>query len=128
VAVGDFNGDSNPDLAVANTGADDVSVLLDGPVGTFSFPHNFDAGAAPASVAGGGGLTSGTRVGGLRLRGCRTESWGHSAVTTEPTWRLDLLGGGCARGAGGVSGLGGERGIGGRGGGAAAGLASVRQR
>jgi len=28
VAVGDFNGDSKPDLAVANSGSHDVSVLL----------------------------------------------------------------------------------------------------
>ena len=30
VAVGDFNGDSDPDLAVANSGSDNVSILLGG--------------------------------------------------------------------------------------------------
>jgi hypothetical protein len=31
VAVGDFNGDGDPDLAVANRGSDNVSVLLNSP-------------------------------------------------------------------------------------------------
>jgi len=55
---------------------------------------------------------------------------GDNAVAAEPTSHLDPLDGGCASGAGDVIGLGGERGeraIGGHGGGAAAGLASVRQ-
>src|SRR6266700_3502923 len=55
VAVGNFNGDSDPDLAVANTGSGDVSVLLGGPGGSFGAATNFSVGnfASPVSVAGG---------------------------------------------------------------------------
>ena len=38
VAVGDFNGDSDPDLAVANVDSDNVSVLLGGAGGSFGAP------------------------------------------------------------------------------------------
>ena len=41
VAVGDFNGDSKPDLAVANELSDNVSVLLGDGVGGFGPPVNF---------------------------------------------------------------------------------------
>jgi hypothetical protein len=51
VAVGDFNGDSDPDLAVANQGSDNVSILLGGAGGSFTDPTNFAVGAAPSSVA-----------------------------------------------------------------------------
>ena len=51
VAVGDFDGDSDPDLAVANTFNDNVSVLLGGAGGSFGGPANFAAGAGPLSVA-----------------------------------------------------------------------------
>jgi VCBS repeat-containing protein len=53
VAVGNFNGDSDPDLAVANTGSGDVSVLLGGPGGSFGAATNFSVGnfASPVSVA-----------------------------------------------------------------------------
>ena len=47
VAVGDFNGDSDPDLAVANYGSDNVSILLGAAGGSFTGPTNFAAGAAP---------------------------------------------------------------------------------
>src|SRR5438034_4107717 len=53
VAVGDFNGDSDPDLAVANAGSDDVSILLGAAGGSFTGPTNFAAGAAPVAVAAG---------------------------------------------------------------------------
>ena len=41
VAVGDFNADGDPDLAVANFRSDNVSVLLGGAGGSFSGPVNF---------------------------------------------------------------------------------------
>src|SRR5438552_3471830 len=44
VAMGDFNGDGHLDLAVANGGSNDVSVLLDNGDGTFTPARNFDAG------------------------------------------------------------------------------------
>jgi hypothetical protein len=56
VAVGDLNGDGKLDLAVANDGANTVSVLLNTTApgaATFTFAANqdFAAGAAPTSVA-----------------------------------------------------------------------------
>jgi hypothetical protein len=57
VAVGDFNGDGVPDIAVANAGnpqiGDDgsVSVLLGNGDGTFQSAHNFVAGKNPLSIA-----------------------------------------------------------------------------
>src|SRR5207249_10317895 len=43
VAVGDFNGDGNPDLAVANAGSNDVSVLVGNGDGTFQAARGFAA-------------------------------------------------------------------------------------
>src|SRR6266852_5282879 len=51
VAVGDFNGDGLPDLAVANALSQDVSVLLGNGDGTFQVAQNFAAGFGPCSVA-----------------------------------------------------------------------------
>jgi hypothetical protein len=56
VSVGDFNGDRKPDLAVANSASDSVSVLLnDGrwatPSGGFAAAQNFDVGSAPLSIS-----------------------------------------------------------------------------
>ena len=51
VAVGDFNADGDPDLAVANVYSDDLSVLLGGPGGSFGAPMNFAAGDGPISIA-----------------------------------------------------------------------------
>ena len=51
LAVGDFNGDQVPDLAVANGGSDSVSVLLANGDGTFRAPVPVCAGSGPASVA-----------------------------------------------------------------------------
>jgi VCBS repeat-containing protein len=51
VAVGDFDGDSDPDLAVANDFSDDVSVLLGDGQGGFGGPTDFAAGDGPFSVA-----------------------------------------------------------------------------
>ena len=51
VAVGDFNGDGQPDLAVANYFSDNVSVLLGNGDGTFQAAVNFAAGTSSCSVA-----------------------------------------------------------------------------
>jgi hypothetical protein len=51
VAVGDFNGDSDPDLAVVNPGSQDVSVLLGQPGASFAAPANVAAGDFPFEVA-----------------------------------------------------------------------------
>jgi predicted NUDIX family NTP pyrophosphohydrolase len=51
VAVGDFDADSDPDLAVAKQFSDNVSVLLGGAAGTFGAKTDFAAGDRPFSVA-----------------------------------------------------------------------------
>ena len=56
VAVGDFNGDGKPDLAIVNSGSDSVSVLLNTtPTGAtipnFAPQQTFDAGANPWPIA-----------------------------------------------------------------------------
>jgi len=53
VAVGDFNADGRPDLAVANQGSSNVSILLGngGGGGTFQAAVNYAAGSGPVSVA-----------------------------------------------------------------------------
>jgi hypothetical protein len=51
VAVGDFNGESVLDLAVANAGSNSVSVLLGTGDGGFAAARNFAAGTRPYSVA-----------------------------------------------------------------------------
>jgi hypothetical protein len=49
--VGDFNGDGKLDLAVANNGSNDVSVLLGNGDGTFQPAANYSTGLSPVSVA-----------------------------------------------------------------------------
>jgi hypothetical protein len=51
VAVGDLRGDGKPDLAVANYGGDDVSVLANNGDGTFAAQANYGVGIEPISVA-----------------------------------------------------------------------------
>jgi VCBS repeat-containing protein len=51
VAVGDFNGDGDPDLAVANEFGGNVSVLLGGAGGSFSAATNIATGGFPFAVA-----------------------------------------------------------------------------
>jgi hypothetical protein len=51
VAVGDFNGDRQLDLAVVINGSETVSILLGHGDGSFSAPTDFPAGFGPASVA-----------------------------------------------------------------------------
>src|SRR5439155_22354410 len=50
VAVGDFNGDGKQDLAVANDGSDNVSVLLGNDIGTLQASLSFPVGHTPLSV------------------------------------------------------------------------------
>ncbi len=51
VAIGDLNGDINPDLAVANSGSNTVSVLLGNGNGTFGAKVDYGTGSTPYSVA-----------------------------------------------------------------------------
>jgi hypothetical protein len=51
VAIGDLNGDVNPDLAVANAGSNTVSVLLGNGNGSFGTKTDFATGNSPSSVA-----------------------------------------------------------------------------
>src|SRR5437870_1518415 len=51
VAVGDFNGDGKLDLAVANNGSANVSILGGNGDGTFGAAMDFPVGVGPASVA-----------------------------------------------------------------------------
>ena len=51
VAVGDFNADGRPDLAVANEGSNNLSILLGNLSGTFQAPVNNAVGTRPYSVA-----------------------------------------------------------------------------
>ncbi len=48
--MGEFNGDSDADLAVVNEGTDNVSVLLGSTGGTFTGPTNFNVANTPRSV------------------------------------------------------------------------------
>jgi hypothetical protein len=49
--VGDFNGDSDPDLAVPNNASDSVAILLGGAGGSFTGPTSFPAGFRPTALA-----------------------------------------------------------------------------
>ena len=51
VAVGDFNGDGRPDLAVVNAGDNNVTVLLGQGGGTFNILKSYATGLNPISVA-----------------------------------------------------------------------------
>jgi hypothetical protein len=53
VAVGDFNGDGKPDLAVSNFGANTVSILINNGDGTFQQHIDYPAGTLPGSIATG---------------------------------------------------------------------------
>ena len=48
--VGDVNGDGTPDLVVADTSVDTVSVLLGNGDGTFQLPQTFATGSQPTAV------------------------------------------------------------------------------
>src|SRR5262249_3507168 len=51
VAIGDLNGDGRPDLAVANTDSNTVSVLLGNGDGTFQAQTQYPTGLGPPSAA-----------------------------------------------------------------------------
>jgi tetratricopeptide (TPR) repeat protein len=51
VAIGDFNGDGKPDLAVVNSAGNNVSVLLGNGEGTFPAAPTYSAGINPDSMA-----------------------------------------------------------------------------
>ena len=51
VAIGDLNGDGNPDLATANESANSVSVLLNRGDGTYEAKHDYETGGQPLSLA-----------------------------------------------------------------------------
>ena len=53
IAVGDFNGDGLPDLAVANSNDNTVSVLLGKPNGTFAAQVTYATGKVPVAVVTG---------------------------------------------------------------------------
>jgi len=53
VVVADFNGDNKPDLAVANSGSNSVSILLGNGDGTFAAKTDFTTGQQPVCVATG---------------------------------------------------------------------------
>src|SRR5439155_1116417 len=53
IVTGDFNGDGKLDLAVANAGTQDVSVLLGNGDGTFATHVDFGAGGAVTSATAG---------------------------------------------------------------------------
>ena len=50
VVVADVNGDGKPDLVVANSGSNNVSVFLGNGNGTFQAAQNFTTGMDPRSV------------------------------------------------------------------------------
>jgi hypothetical protein len=51
VAVGDFNGDGNADMATVNTSSNSISVLLGTGTGSYSAAVNYPVGTFPISVA-----------------------------------------------------------------------------
>src|SRR5207248_5496380 len=51
VAVGDFNRDGNPDLAVASFGSNNVAVRMGDGTGGFGAATNYTVGTGPISVA-----------------------------------------------------------------------------
>jgi hypothetical protein len=94
VAVGDFNGDNNQDLAVADSGSHNVSILLGDGTGSFSAPTNFGAGSGAFSVAVGdfnsdanqdlAVANAGSRDVSILLRDCQNDECPDDPDKTEP--------------------------------------------
>jgi hypothetical protein len=74
VATGDFNGDDDPDLAVANRFSSDVSVLLGGAGGGFSGPTSFPTDFFSNSVA----------IGDFNLSAALVSGLTHGSLTLNP--------------------------------------------
>lgn len=53
IVSADFNGDGVPDLAVANSGSNNISVFLSQAVTRFAPPVNYEAGARPRAIVAG---------------------------------------------------------------------------
>lgn len=51
VTTGDFNGDGNVDIAIANNGSNDVSILPGDGTGAFGAPQSFPVGNKPVAIA-----------------------------------------------------------------------------
>jgi FG-GAP-like repeat len=51
IAIGDFNGDTGPDVAVTNLDGNVVSVLLNNGDGTFATAASYDVGDGPTGIA-----------------------------------------------------------------------------
>jgi len=84
IAIGDFNGDSIPDLAVTNRGLatssqpSTVSVLLGNGDGTFGAATNYTVGVGPTSVVA-------VDLNGDGALDLVVTNWGHVDTSTEPT-------------------------------------------
>ena len=74
LAIGDFNGDADPDIAVANRDSDNVSILLGSTGGTFTGPTNFRS--PPATIPPGWRWASSTPT--------RTRTWSWQMRRTQP--------------------------------------------
>jgi len=53
IAIGDFNGDGKSDLAVANSGSNNVSILLNNGDGSFQPAVNYSVGISPQEIVAG---------------------------------------------------------------------------
>jgi len=53
IAAADFNGDGKPDLAITNSGSNNVSILINNGDGTFKSAVNYAAGTSPVAIASG---------------------------------------------------------------------------
>ena len=98
VVLGDFNGDGIPDLAVANYGANTVTVLLGNGNGTFTAtPSNWPTGGGPGFLAAGDFNGDGLQDLAVASEGSGTvtvlQSAMQSAIATAPTITLPLTSG-----------------------------------